>query len=82
MFTPSYLLKYDFFSMAYDPRQNSLFEFKIHNLNFQLQQLNFTAQFKILHSSFRFHIIGRRVVHLSFGFLTQRLYLTLLAVHF
>ena len=53
-----------------------------HHLNFQLQQLNFTAQFKILHSSFRFHVIGRRVVLLSFGFLTQRLYLTLLAVHF
>ena len=47
--------------MAYDRRQNSLFEFQIHHFNFQLQQLNCTAQFKILHSSFRFHIIGRRV---------------------
>ena len=42
--------------MALDPRQNSLFEFLLHDLNFQLQRLNFTALFRILHSCFRFHI--------------------------
>ena len=40
-------------SMAYDPRQNSLF----HHLNFNL---NFIAEYKILHSFFRFRIIGKR----------------------
>ena len=40
-------------SMAYDPRQNSLF----HHLNFYL---NFIAEYKILHSFFRFRIIGKR----------------------
>ena len=29
------------------------------HLNFQLQHLNFTAEFNILHSSFRIHIIGK-----------------------
>ena len=43
--------------MAYDPRQNSLFEFSIHHLNFYL---NFIAEFKILHSSFRFRNFGKR----------------------
>ena len=49
-------------------------------LNFQLQRLNFTAQFKILQCSFRFHIIGRRFFTYFSVFLTQRLYLTFLAV--
>ena len=43
--------------MAYDPRQNLLFEFYIYHLNFYL---NFIAEYKILHSSFRFRIIGKR----------------------
>ena len=50
--------------MAYDPRQNSLFEFLIYHLNFHL---NFIAESKILHSSFRFRIIGKRLyTHLLF----------------
>ena len=64
--------------MAYDPRPNSC-----HHLNFQPEHLNFTAdQFKTLHSSFRFHIIGKCFCTRLFGFLTQLLYLTLLAVYF
>ena len=43
--------------MAYDPRQNSFFHFSIHYWNFYL---NFIANYKILHSSFRFRIIGKR----------------------
>ena len=46
--------------MALDPRQNSWFEFWIAHLNFQLQHLNFTAEFNTLHSSFQIHIIGKR----------------------
>ena len=46
--------------MAYHPRQNSWFEFQIVHLNFQLQHLNVIAEFKILHFSFRIHIIGQR----------------------
>ena len=30
------------------------------HLNFQLQNLNATAEFNILHSSFRIHIVGKR----------------------
>ena len=32
----------------------------IAHLNFQLQNLNFTAEFNILHSSFRVHVFGKR----------------------
>ena len=55
--------------MAYDPRQNSLFEFWIYHLNFYL---NFIAKYKILHSSFRFRIIGKRFT-LVFYFLNSTL---------
>ena len=51
--------------MAYDPRQNSWFEFYIHHLNFYL---NFIAEYKVLHSSFRFLIIGKLLLHSSFIF--------------
>ena len=30
------------------------------HLNFQLQNLNFTSEFNILHSSFRVHVFGKR----------------------
>ena len=46
--------------MAYNPRQNSWFIFWIAHLNFQLQNLNLTAEFNILHSSLRVYIIGKR----------------------
>ena len=45
---------------GYDPGQNSWFEFSIADFNFQIQHLNFTAEFKNLYSSFRIHIIGKR----------------------
>ena len=45
---------------GYDPGQNSWFEFSIGDFNFQIQHLNFTAEFKNLYSSFRIHIIGKR----------------------
>ena len=47
-------------SMAYDPRQNSWFEFLIVDLNFHLQHLSFTAELKNLYSFLRIHIIGKR----------------------
>ena len=45
---------------GYDLGQNSWFEFSIADFNFQIQHLNFTAEFKNLYSSFRIHIIGKR----------------------
>ena len=45
---------------GYDPGQNSWFEFSIVDFNFQIQHLNFTAEFKNLYSCFRIHIIGKR----------------------
>ena len=56
-------------SMKHDPRQNSWFE---------LQHLNFTAEFKILH----FFPSLKAILPLPFSFWTELFYLTLLAVHF
>ena len=52
----------------------------IADLNFQLQQLNFTAEFNILHSSFRIHIMGK--CFYTFSFWIQLFYMTLFAVYF
>ena len=54
--------------MAYDPRQISWFVFYIAHLNFQLQNLNSTAEFYILQSSFRVHIIGKRFYNCRLAF--------------
>ena len=52
----------------------------IADLNFQLQHLNFTAEFNILHSSFRIHIMGK--CFYTFSFWIQLFDMTLFAVHF
>ena len=52
----------------------------IADLNFQLQQLNFTAEFNILHSSFRIHIMGK--CFYTFSFWIQLFYMTLFTVYF
>ena len=50
----------------------------------KIHRLNFTAVFKILHSSFRFHIIRRCVFHLSlrFFFFNSTFLFDIPAVHF
>ena len=50
------------------------------SFKFQLQHLNFKAEFNILHSSFRVHIIGKRFYTCLLAF--ELFYLTLFAVHF
>ena len=52
----------------------------IAELNFQLQHLNFIAEFNILHSSFRIHIMGK--CFYTFSFWIQLFYMTLFAVYF
>ena len=65
--------------MAYDPRQNSLFDFYIHHLNFYL---NFIAEYKIVHSFFRFRIIGKRFYTRLLFFKLNSFIWPLLAVYF